>query len=298
MVGCVLRYDVGLGDRVASDNLFHHAQDSPEFELLWRDPVHLPSFPIPQWLADLLGRPEATFQITKYMVLELVAAALLLLVFIPLSRRAQHQKVPTGRFWNFFEAIVVFIRDQVARQAIGSHDGDRFVPFLLTAFLFILFCNLLGLVPFAGSATASISVTGAMAACTFVVVLASGMRKLGLVGFWKALVPHMELHPLMAILLVPLIFGLEVLGLAIRHTVLSVRLFANIFAGHTVLTAIMMVSVIALAEQGRALTYFVAPITVLGVVALSLLELFVAFLQAYIFAFLSALFIGMAIHPH
>jgi F-type H+-transporting ATPase subunit a len=282
----------------ASDNLFHHAQDSPEFELLWRDPVHLPSFPIPQWLADLLGRPEATFQITKYMVLELVAAALLLLVFIPLSRRAQHQKVPTGRFWNFFETLVVFIRDQVARQAIGRHDGDRFVPFLLTAFLFILFCNLLGMIPFAGSATASISVTAALALCSFVVVLAAGMKKLGPWGFWKALVPHMELPGAMAIVLVPLIFVLEVVGLLIRHSVLSVRLFANIFAGHTVLAAVLLVSVVDLANQGSWLALAVAPLSVLGVVALSLLELFVAFLQAYIFVFLSALFIGMAVHPH
>ena len=282
----------------ASDNLFHHAQDSDQFELIWGATVPLPSFSIPQWLADLLGRPEATFQITKYMVLELVAAALLLLVFIPLARRAQRETVPKGRFWNFFETLVVFVREQVVWQAIGKHDGDRFVPFLLTAFLFILFCNLLGMIPFAGSATASISVTAALALCTFVTVLASGMQKLGPWGFWKAQVPHMELPKVMALILVPLIFVLEVVGLLIRHSVLSVRLFANLFAGHTVLAAILLVSVVDLATQGSSLALAVAPLSVLSVVALSLLELFIAFLQAYIFTFLSALFIGMAIHPH
>lgn len=282
----------------ASDNLFHHAQDSNYIELPFRVHIGLPSFPIPQWFADLLGRPEATFQITKYMVLELVAAVLVLLVFIPLARRAQRETAPKGRFWNFFETLVVFVREQVAWQAIGKRDGDRFVPFLLTAFLFILFCNLLGMIPFAGSATASISVTAALALCTFVTVVASGMRKLGPWGFWKAQVPHMELPKVMALILVPLIFVLEVVGLLIRHSVLSVRLFANLFAGHTVLAAILLVSIVDLAEVGSSLALAVAPLSILGVVALSLLELFIAFLQAYIFTFLSALFIGMAIHPH
>jgi F-type H+-transporting ATPase subunit a len=232
------------------------------------------------------------------MVLEVVAAVLLIAIFSPLARRAGRETVPKGRFWNFFETFVVFIRDQIAREAIGKHDGDRFVPFLLTAFLFILFCNLLGMIPFAGAATASISVTGALALCTFVTVLGAGMMKLGPAGFWKALVPHIEVPWAMAIVLVPLIFFLEVLGLVIRHSVLAVRLFANIFGGHTVLAAVLLVSVVALAEQGSGLALAVAPLSVLGVVALSLLELFIAFLQAYIFTFLSALFIGMAVHPH
>jgi F-type H+-transporting ATPase subunit a len=269
-------------------DLFHHSRDATSFELIGHRHIELPAIPMP-W---------GEFQLTKFMVLEVVVAVLLLAVFIPLARRAQRETIPKGRFWNLFEAMLVFLRDEVARPAIGRADGDRFVPYLWTVFMFILFCNLMGLIPFAGSATAHLSVTGPLALCTFAIVLASGMQKLGVAGYWKAQVPHMDLPGPMGIVLKPLIFVLEIVGMMIRHSVLAVRLFANIFGGHTVLAAVLLICVVGLAQAGSSLTYAVAPITVLGVAALSVLELFIAFLQAYIFTFLSALFIGMALHPH
>ena len=121
------------------------------------------------------------------------------------------------------------------------------------------------------------------------------MVKLGPIGFWTGQVPHMDLPSALAIILKPMIFVIEVMGLCIKHFILAVRLLANMLAGHMVLAVIM--AFIA-ASAGSLAWYAVAPASVFGAVALSLLELFVAFLQAYIFTFLSALFIGMAVHPH
>lgn len=233
--------------------------------------------------------------LTKFMVLEVVAAFIVAVIFIRLAHRVSTGGAPRGRLWNLFEAMLIFIRDEVARPAIGKHDADKFLPFLWTVFFFILVCNLLGLVPWAGSATGALATTGAMAMATFITVIGSGMAKLGPVHFWTAQVPHMDLPLPLAILLKPMIFGIEIMGLCIKHFILAMRLLANMMAGHLVLAVI--VGFIA-ASAGHMAWYGVAPASILGATALNLLELFVAFLQAYIFTFLSALFIGMAVHPH
>ncbi len=137
--------------------------------------------------------------------------------------------------------------------------------------------------------------TFTLAMITFGVVLFTGMARQGFMGFWKSLVPHMELPLVMAIFLIPMIFVLEVIGLLIKHVVLAVRLLANMVAGHLVLAVLLA---FILASASHVAFFGVAPAALLGATALTLLELFVAFLQAYIFTFLSALFIGTAIHPH
>ena len=113
------------------------------------------------------------------MVLEVVAAIILIAVFVPLARRVRSGGAPRGRFWNLLEAMVVFIRDQVARPTIGSHDADRFTPFLLTIFFFVLGCNLLGLVPWAGSPTGALATTGTLALITFATVVARRFAEVG-----------------------------------------------------------------------------------------------------------------------
>jgi F-type H+-transporting ATPase subunit a len=231
------------------------------------------------------------------MFLELIAAALMLLVFLTLARWIRGGGPPKGRFWNFFEVMLVFIRDEVARPSIGKHDADRFLPFLWNTFFFILFCNLLGILPWAGSPTGALTVTVALAFITFCAVVGTGIQKFGTGGFFKSLVPHMELPKVMAVFLIPMIFFIELVGLLIRHVVLAVRLLANMFAGHLVLAVIL--GFIATAANSFFLAWLgITTASVLGSAALTLLELFVAFLQAYIFTFLSALFIGMAVHPH
>jgi F-type H+-transporting ATPase subunit a len=273
---------------------------------------------------------EDGFCISKFMVIELMIAALLVLIFTRLAPKVATGKAPKGYFWNLFEASLVFIRDGIARPAIDSHDdhdhshhvpgdqpqehvghghihgkeldhdGDRFLPILWTMFFFILFCNLFGMLPWLGAPTGSFSVTLALAACTFATTLIAGSFKFGLVGFWKNQVPSMDLPLPLAILLKPMIFAIEVLGLCIKHGILAVRLLANMVAGHLVLLAVLGL-IVASAEAGQKFfgTYGVVTlISVSGSTAFSCLELFVAFLQAYVFTFLSALFIGAAVHHH
>jgi F-type H+-transporting ATPase subunit a len=233
-------------------------------------------------------------QITRFMVMELAAAVLLAAIVIPLTRHIAKSPITRGAFFNAFEAMLLFIRDGVARPAIGGHGADAFLPFLWTVFFFVLFNNLLGMIPGGASATGNINVTAVLAISTFVMVLIAGMKESGPVKFWLNLVPPLDVPawikpPLWGLLLV-----IEIAGLVIRHLVLSVRLFANMLAGHLVLAVILGF----ILEAGPLLKYFVTPASIAMVVALSMLELFVAFLQAYIFTFLSALFIGTAVHPH
>lgn len=242
-----------------------------------------------------IERPD--FKITKFMVLELIGALVLIAVFVPLARKVRSGGPPRGRIWNLLELMVVFIRDQVARPTIGSHDAATYTPYLLTLFFFILACNLMGLVPWAGSPTGALAVTGTLALITFATTILAGSLKLGVVGFWAHQVPSMDVPFVIGIVLKPMIWLLEVVGMCIKHSVLAMRLLANMMAGHMVLG--VLVAFIAVAGKlGILALCGIAPASILGAVALSLLELFVAFLQAYIFVFLAGLFIGMAVHPH
>jgi F-type H+-transporting ATPase subunit a len=297
---------------LSSESLFEHVQDATYFHVpkaLTPDghghinipqpfegqaPLWQPNFSEKLDLLNDIFQP-LDFKITKFMLLELLVAVVIAVLFIALATKIRMGGIPRGRLWNLLEVMYLFIRDKVARSAIGHHDGDKFLPFLLTLFFFILGCNLAGMVPWLGSPTGALATTAALAFCTFVVVVGAGMAKLGPIGFLKAQVPHMELPGPLAIILVPMIFFIEILGLCIKHFVLAIRLLANMMAGHVVLAVI--VGFIGV-TGGTLLFAGVMPVSVLGSVALSLLELFVAFLQAYVFVFLAALFIGAAVHPH
>jgi F-type H+-transporting ATPase subunit a len=300
-----------------SKHLFGHVQDATYFEvpkLIKADGkipipqpfgVDPPSFRLHTGIKQLDSLVEPMdFKLTKFMVLEVVVALIISVLFIGLANRMAGGKRIKGRFWNLLETMVVFIRDEVARSAIGRHDADRFVPLLWTIFFFVLGCNVLGMFPWAGTATASLATTGAMALITFGTVIGCGMYKLGPVGFLKAQVPHMDLPALLLVPIWIMVFGIELFGMCIKHFVLSVRLLANMLAGHLVLAVLLaFITAIAIyaetAQSFASVSYWGVTIaSVVGAVPLNLLELFVAFLQAYIFVFLSALFIGMAVHPH
>ncbi len=238
---------------------------------------------------------ESGFCISKFMILEAIVAVGMLVLFSLLAKRAKYGRPVRGRLWNLFEAFLMFVRDNIAKPAIGGHDADRFVPLLWTIFMFVLSCNLLGMLPWAGAPTASFSVTLALALVTFGTGIVFGSMKFGVVGYWKNQVPHMDLPWYMAIIIKPMIFALEVLGLFIKHAVLGFRLLANMVAGHMVLLAIMG---LAVASAATIKFPYIAAASVTGSAVLSFLELFVAFLQAYVFTFLSALFIGAAVHHH
>lgn len=325
------------------NDVFHHIRDSNHFELpgfLGGNTPDLPSIPLGFY----------NFQITKFMVLQVVAGLLVLLIFSGLAKHIRSGRPARGWFWNFWELLAVAIRDDVARPAIGTghhhddineaeshhdhghgaphhehlsdgypkladdnlgehnhglgttgtHPADKYLPFVWSCFFYVLFCNLLGAIPWLGSATGHMAVTGALALVTMVYVIMSGSEKLGVAGFWKSLVPSMDLPGIMGAILKPMIWVIEFFGLLIKHGVLAVRLFANIMAGHTVIAVIL--GYIALSGAADfpypALYYVITPASVFGQIAIGMLELFVAFLQAYVFAFLAALFIGTAVHPH
>lgn len=284
---------------------------------------------------------QLPYPLTKFMVLELMAAVIILLIFLPLAKRIRTGQPPKGAWWNFWEVLLTFIRDEVAKPNItephhhdddghgghghesrgsephahgghgavahghgahgqaaalppGVHYCDKYVPFLWTVFLFILINNLLGMIPFLGSATGAFTVTCVLAGITFLYMHGNAIAKNGLRGYLKSYVPSVEAPAFIAIFLVPMIAAIEVVGAFIKAFVLSVRLFANIFAGHMVLASIMLFIV---AAKDSNLFYLVTPASVLGVVALSLLELFVAFLQAFVFTFLTAIFLGAVLNP-
>lgn len=244
-----------------------------------------------------LYQSDSPLAISKFMVLEVVAAAIIAFIFIRLAGMIRTGERPKGKFWNFFEAMLLFMRDEVARPAIGKHDADKFLPVLWTLFFFVLGCNLFGMLPWAGSPTASFSVTLALAAVTLGTGVICGVIKFGPIGYLKNQVPHMDLPGPVGIVLRPAIWLIEVGGMLIKHGVLGVRLLANMVAGHLVLLSVMA---LAFSVEGAASDIWgiVAPLSLLGATLLSILELFVAFLQAYVFVFLSSLFIGAAIHHH
>jgi len=255
---------------------------------------------IPQPFGEIKNLHEKAdgFCISKFMVLEVVIALCMVGTFSWLGRRVRNGDRPKGRLWNFFESFLVFLRDDIAYPVFGKKDGDKFLPLLWTIFLFILGCNLMGMIPWLGAPTAAFGVTVALA----VVILATGMMvgslrlKPFFIGYWMNLLPHMDLPLIMAIPIKPMLMAIELLGLFIKHAVLAVRLLANMVAGHLVLLGILGIA-LEFANSGFA-WYVAAPISIAASALFSCLELFVALLQAYVFTFLAALFLNASIHRH
>ena len=299
-------------------DIFHHVKDMDYFHFPGETYLHL-------WGFELFGHH---FQLTKFMVLQVVAGLFVLWVFNGLARRIASGQSARGGWWNFWETLAVYIRDNVVRPTIGDgdhphddehahppsdhapsghghvhegghftpvHPADKYLPYVWSCFFYILICNLLGAFPWLGSATADINVTGALALVTLVTVIIYGSERSGFGGFWLSLAPGMDLPGPMKLVLVPLIWVIEAAGFFIRHCVLAVRLFANMLGGHTVI-AVFMLFIVQASQSG--LFYVVLPSSIFGQLFVGLLELLFAFVQAYIFSFLTTLFIGMAVHPH
>jgi F-type H+-transporting ATPase subunit a len=245
--------------------------------------------------------------LTNHMIMMCIAAALMLIIFIPMTRRYRSgELVPTGTR-NFFEAILLYIRNDVAKPVLGD-ETDRFIPYLWTLFFFILFNNLLGLLPLDiitghwmglnhghgiyGTATANLAVTAMLALVSFIVWNVSGIRANGL-GTWA----HHFLGGApwyMALVMVPV----EFLGMLVKPFALAIRLMANMTAGHVLVAVLIGLSAVVW-QLGTAGGAAINGAIIVGTTAIMLLELFVAFLQAYIFTFLTTLFIGqMVVHEH
>lgn len=254
----------------------HHLQNSGEWHLPGLH-LHLPHFEPIQVLGMTIN-----MSITNHVVMLFIAGIILISMFSFLYKLKD--KVPTG-FGNLLELLVLFVRDEIAIANMGEKEGRRFTPLLVTFFFFVLISNLMGLIPLFSTSTGNINVTAALALVTFFSTQFFGIKENGLIGYYKGLVPHG-----VPILLWPLMFVIEIMGLIAKHVALTIRLFANMTAGHIVLFAFLGLIIIFK-------SYFVSPVSVGFAIFVYFLEILVALIQAYIFTILSALFIGMSVNP-
>ncbi len=226
------------------------------------------------------------FSITKNTFMMMLSVIILLWVFLSLAKSYKKAGVsePKG-LMGFIEPVIVFIEDDVAKPNIGADKYARFMPYLLTVFFFILINNLMGLIPFfpfGANVTGNIAVTLVLAVFTFIITSFSGNST-----YWK----HIVNTPGVPILLAPIMIPVEIIGLFTKPFALMIRLFANITAGHIIILS--LVSLIFIFKS-----MFIAFPSLIMVLFMDFIELLVAFLQAYIFTLLTALFIGMAMPEH
>lgn len=235
------------------------------------------------------------FSITKNVVSLFVGITILLLIFLSIAKKYKKNplKAPSG-FQALIEPLILFVRDDIARPSIGEKKYERFLPYLLTIFFFIFINNLLGLIPiFPGGAnlTGNISITLVLALCTFFITTFSGNKNYWKHLFWTPGVPWWLKFPL------PLMFIVEFVGMCTKPFVLMVRLFANITAGHII--ALSFFSLIFIFGNLSVYAgYGISAISLIFTVFMSILELLVALIQAYVFTLLSSIYFGMATEDH
>ena len=195
---------------------------------------------------------------------------------------------PKGVFQNLFETLIIFVRDDIARPNLGEKT-EKYLPYLLTAFFFILTCNLLGLVPFGATATSNLMVTAVLATFTFVLTQLGGTK-----DYWM----HILWPPGIPAFVKPILMPVEILGIFTKPIALAIRLFANLTAGHLVILSLIGLIFSFAKIFGPGVGYGVAPVSIAFALFIYFLELLVSFIQAYVFTMLSALFIGMAVQEH
>jgi F-type H+-transporting ATPase subunit a len=225
---------------------------------------------------------------TKHLVFFVVAAALLVLV-IRVALLGYRRGVPTG-LAAALEGLVLFVRDEIAEKNIG-HDGRKFTPLLLSFFFFILIAAFLGLLPFSATATGNVSVTLGLAAISFLAMQYAGISKYGVVHHFVGMIP-----PGLPWFLVPIMIPVELVGMFSKPFALTIRLFANMLAGHMVITALLMLVPLT-AAISTLFGVSMIPVSLGLALFVMLLEILVAFIQAFIFTLLSAIFIGLFAHP-
>jgi F-type H+-transporting ATPase subunit a len=260
-----------------------HAIDFPCLKTGW-----VCEYELPRWNPIHIGNFAIDLSPTKHVVMLLIATIACMLVFL-IAARSHYRTSSTGKapkgLANGIEAAVLYFRQEIILPNVGPH-GERYVPFILTLFFFILFANLLGLVPYGSTATGNISVTATLAILSFIMIEMAGMRTLGK-GYFKTIVywPHDQsiwMKGPLTLILTPI----ELVGKFTKPIALAIRLFANMTAGHIVVLALL----------GLIFTfhsYFIAPAPFLAALGIMVLEVFIAFLQAFVFALLTSVFIGL-----
>ncbi len=275
-------------------NILEHLGNSHRIELpYWKPPYSYP-LELPRFAPVHVSGLTLDFSITKHLVFMILAATIAALVLSYTAyavARAQGAGRPPRGFAAAMEAIVLYVRQEVILPNVGPH-GEGYVNYLLSVFFFLLACNLFGLLPWGATATSNIAVTGAMALLSLCVIEISGMRALGLKGYLRTifyLPPGLPtwIRPIMLVIMTPI----EIIGKLAKPFALAVRLFANMTAGHVVLLALIGLTFVFQSYLVGIGASFLAT----GVM---LLELFVAFLHAYIFTLLTSVFIGLMRAEH
>jgi F-type H+-transporting ATPase subunit a len=253
-------------------HLLEHMQNSKEIEF---PGFHLS---LPQFDPVLIGGVALDLSITKHVFFLLLGGLLLLVASVAVARSYRKSLVPRG-FANLMELIIVFLRDEVVLPNMGP-SGLKYMPYLLTTFFYILVMNLSGLVPYGATATGNIMVTAGLACIAFFMIQISAIKAQGLKHYLAHLTGGTPWY--LWLIMIPI----EILGLFTKPFALCMRLFANMTGGH-----IVILSLFGLIFMFRS--FIVAPVPVLFVVGIYMLELFVAFLQAYVFTMLTSLFMGL-----
>jgi F-type H+-transporting ATPase subunit a len=257
------------------------------------------------------------FFITNHLIMSAVAGLLVLLVFSYVAKRVRVNGTDLasfqtrGRFSQLFETVCSFVRDEMVRPNLRELT-DKYIYYIWTVFFFILFCNVLGLIPFGpiiymftrdphhlhlgGSATGNLSLTSMLAICSFIAIIYIGIKETGAKAFFAHFNPVGWDDPKMLLIGIPL-YGLEWMGLVIKCVVLAMRLFGTMMAGHLVIAAFIGLIFMA-RDVSHGLAYGVGITVVLGSIVMTLLELFICFLQAFVFTFLTILFISLTASHH
>jgi F-type H+-transporting ATPase subunit a len=285
------------GAAVPSDqiDITHHIGNSHELELPFAGAVAQ----LPRWEPIHLGGLAIDFSPTKHLVYMLFSATLVALVFVLSARsiaRAQAQGRPAKGFAGAMEATALYMRQEIVLPNVGPH-GEHFAPYLLTLFFFILGMNLLGLLPGGATATGNISVTAALAIMAFFVIEVTGMRTLGPKGYLSTIfyLPHgLPGGPggaILKVFLLAVMTPIELIGKLAKPFALAVRLFANMTSGH-----VLVLALIGLTFLFKS--YAVGVAASLLATGVMVLEVFVAFLQAFVFTLLTSVFIGLMRAEH
>jgi len=283
------------------DYIMPHVLNSDHTYLPWLGHGLEKEIALPHWEPIHIGPITLDLSPTKHVVMLLIASTLLVIVMLVAAKGAQRAHAegrPTRGLAAAIEAMVLYLRNDVILPNVG-HNGEKFVPFCLTAFFLILFCNLLGLIPYMGTATGNISVTATLALLSFIMIEVAGMRALG-AGYINTIVWWPHDLPVSVKLPVTLIMTpVEILGKFTKPFALAMRLFANMTAGHiAVLALIGMVFTFAQLLNYGVGSWVAALIPVGLSTAIMGLEVFVAFLQSFIFMLLTAVFIGQIRESH
>jgi F-type H+-transporting ATPase subunit a len=276
-----------------ADIIMPHITDSKHIELPWvkNSGEWAYEVTLPTWNVHIGGK-TVDFGPTKHSVFLLLSAFLVALLLVGTARKHVRATNEIGRPKGFaagLEAVILYLRNEVYMPVLG-HGGERYVPFVLTLFFFILFCNLFGLVPYGSTATGNISVTGALALLTFIVVEIAGMRALGK-GYLGTIIywPHDMSLP-MKLFMSPIMTPVEIIGKFTKPFALTIRLFANMIAGHVIILALI------------GLIFMFGALVAVAAIPMALfimfLEILVAFIQAFIFSLLASVFIGQIRAAH